>query len=596
MTIKKRIVVWGTSLAAAVVIAAGIFMYYDNYNDVLKGYRKVAEFGAEITANGLKGFDPEEILKNGQDDHYKMVETNIQTICKGGELAYLYVFVPNIGEKTITYLYVASFDDNPELAEERALGATVSSNMDWEKIYKDIAENKDTVPTTETDNVYGKVVTWFEPIYGKDNSIAAWAGADISIDEITNSVFCKVVRNIVIFTLLIGFIFAVSITAVQKQIEKIVKVREREKAELETARKIQLGILPSVKQYENDKRFAVNAFLQPAKEVGGDLYDFFLAENRYLYTVIGDVSGKGIAAALFMTIVKTLIKDIAVSLKYPSDILTKVNGELILQNGDGMFVTVFLGCLDLETGEYLYCNAGHNPPITITDKTQYLNCQTGIVLGLFDDVSDVLTDETLQLNERQGILLYTDGVTDCINIRNEFFGQERLAETIKENCSVMFLQDRLAAFRGKADIFDDMTALQIEFLQKENEFTITLDTKLDNLSEVKEFVTKIAGAEQMKKVYLCAEEIFVNIVNYSGSETVTFTGKTTADKTIITITDNGIRFNPLEIPEPDLDGKEIPIGGFGIHFVKQNTSSLSYVRNEKEKQNILVLEFRACPH
>jgi sigma-B regulation protein RsbU (phosphoserine phosphatase) len=171
----------------------------------------------------------------------------------------------------------------------------------------------------------------------------------------------------------------------------------------------------------------------PAKEVGGDLYDFFLVDEDHLAVVIGDVSGKGVAAALFMVISKTMLKNSAQSGKRPAEIFRTVNNQLCQNNKGEMFVTSFMGILEISTGEFVYVNAGHNPPLLKKSggDFEWLPVEPGFVLAGLEDFP--FPEVTVQLGEGDILFLYTDGVTEAVNTENELYSDDRLLEVLNDN-------------------------------------------------------------------------------------------------------------------------------------------------------------------
>jgi serine phosphatase RsbU (regulator of sigma subunit) len=221
---------------------------------------------------------------------------------------------------------------------------------------------------------------------------------------------------------------------IQNYINKLTettKTKERIESELEIAHNIQQDILPKIfPAFPNREEFDIFAILEPAKQVGGDFYDFFFTDEEHLCTVIGDVSDKGVPASLFMAVTKTLIKTTAKEIANPKDILTKVNNELSVNNDSCMFVTVFISILNIKTGEIVYSNAGHNPPYIIDSENNIkpFSFEEDVVLGTFPDYE--YKNGSFKLNKNDSIYFYTDGVTEALNNKEELFGEERLEKLI----------------------------------------------------------------------------------------------------------------------------------------------------------------------
>jgi len=208
--------------------------------------------------------------------------------------------------------------------------------------------------------------------------------------------------------------------------------RERIESELRIAHDIQNSMLPRIfPPFPERKEFDIFATMDPAKEVGGDFYDFFFIDNKKLCVIIGDVSGKGVPAALFMAISKTMLKTEALRGLPPREILTIVNDALCLDNQMCMFVTVFCLILDTETGEAQYSNGGHNPPLLCgqNGSFEFINVPKGFVVGAMEHLQ--CEGKNLLLKPSDTIFLYTDGVTEAMNPKKELFSENRLKESLE---------------------------------------------------------------------------------------------------------------------------------------------------------------------
>ncbi len=254
-----------------------------------------------------------------------------------------------------------------------------------------------------------------------------------------------------------------------KNITEITAEKERIGAELNVATKIQADMLPKIfPPFPDRSEFDVYAQMTPAKEVGGDFYDFFLVDEDHLAIVIADVSSKGVPAALFMVIAKTLIKNHAMSLESLGDVFYRVNNQLCEGNEEGMFVTAWMGVVTISTGEFEFVNAGHNPQLLMNNDTyDWIHAQPGFVLAGLEGIP--YSSEKLKLKHGARIFLYTDGVTEAQNASEELFGEERLLESLQRNGHLP-LQQMLEAvradidtFAGDAEQFDDITMLAFEF-------------------------------------------------------------------------------------------------------------------------------------
>ena len=250
--------------------------------------------------------------------------------------------------------------------------------------------------------------------------------------------------------------------------------KERIGAELSVATHIQASMLPCIfPAFPNRREFDIYATMTPAKEVGGDFYDFFLVDDDHLAVVIADVSGKGVPAALFMVIAKTLIKDHTQSGKPPEEVFTEVNRLLCEANDENLFVTAWMGILEISTGKLVYVNAGHNPPVIgrKNGETEFLRSRPGFVLAGLDFTK--YRAGSLELMPGDLLYLYTDGVTEAMNTAQELYGEERLKRTLDANVSAApeeifkAVKKDLDDFVADAPQFDDITMLAMRYLGRE---------------------------------------------------------------------------------------------------------------------------------
>ncbi|MBQ3842818.1 MAG: SpoIIE family protein phosphatase [Ruminiclostridium sp.] len=255
-------------------------------------------------------------------------------------------------------------------------------------------------------------------------------------------------------------------------ITEITKEKERIGTELELARKIQAGMLPYIyPAFPDRKEFDIYATMTPAKEVGGDFYDFFLLDNDHLGMVMADVSGKGVPAALFMMMSKILINNYAVQGLSPGKSLEMTNDTICRHNEDEMFVTVWFGILEISTGKITAANAGHECPIIrrANGDFEVLNDKHGFVIGAMSGLK--YKEYEIQLEVGGTLFLYTDGVPEATRADEELFGQERMIEALNKNkeCGPRELlpkiKEEIDAFVGDADPFDDLTMLAVKLLQ-----------------------------------------------------------------------------------------------------------------------------------
>ena len=371
--------------------------------------------------------------------------------------------------------------------------------------------------------------------------------------------------------------------------------------ELEFAKQIQYSALPAVfPPFPNRNDFEIYAKMVTAKEVGGDFYDFYMLGESTLAFMIADVSGKGIGAAMFMMRAKTTIKDLAESGLAPDEIFTLANKRLCENNDAGMFVTAWLGILDFKTGALKFVNAGHNPPLVCHEdgEFEYLKARGGMVLAGMDGVK-YKTNE-LCLSPGDTIFLYTDGVTEATNDKNELYGEERLLSLANKNITktpqqlIAAVKDDVDVFVGDAPQFDDITMLAVSVNYVKGDEKIKVIPNEKSFAAVQSFAEdltkKLAVVPQVSnKVNIAFDEIYSNIVNYSNADIAEIKYEIVGGKLILTFSDNGTPYNPLETKEPDvtLSAEDRKIGGLGIFMVKKMTESMEYTY--EDDKNILSL-------
>ena len=247
----------------------------------------------------------------------------------------------------------------------------------------------------------------------------------------------------------------------------------RIESELSVARTIQANMLPTVfPAFPDREEFDVFATMTPAKEVGGDFYDFFMVDERHVAVVMADVSGKGVPAALFMAIAKAMIKDHTEPEKQLNQTFSKVNNLLCESNSEGLFVTAFEGVLDLVTGEFIFVNAGHEIPYICRNGKAFelYKLKPGFVLAGMEGINYKTVSVTFEPGDR--LFQYTDGVTEATNAGKELYGQDRLTAVLEKYSSkpltelLPLVREDIDAFVGEAPQFDDITMLGFEYKKK----------------------------------------------------------------------------------------------------------------------------------
>lgn len=386
---------------------------------------------------------------------------------------------------------------------------------------------------------------------------------------------------------------------------KIHDEQQKSKTELNVAKEIQINTLPE--EFIDTDEVEIVGELKAAKEVGGDLYDYLDIDENHVAVIIGDVSGKGVPAAMFMMKTITSFRDFAAPNKTPSQILREVNSSIFKGNKASMFVTCFVAILDKRNGKVVYANAGHNPPIVGSNfNFKYLNCDSGFFLGCFKEC--ILKDEEITLKPGESLTLYTDGITEARNNNGDFFGEKKLLEIFNKydyTCTVELhhtIKEQIASFVKGAPQSDDITFVTIKYQggsysYKENNYNATEDSVPEMLSFIRAFTDEHGFPEEFKsQVLIVGDELFSNIVNHGyenkgGDIFVRLLFNEDKKEFVLTIIDQAKEFNQLSVDNPTYgDGKPLEAGGLGLTIVKNIMDEYAYDRiNDK---NILVLKKR----
>jgi len=372
--------------------------------------------------------------------------------------------------------------------------------------------------------------------------------------------------------------------------------QERIEGELKVAREIQHELLPKSTDASLKRPYTIACSLTPAREVGGDLYDYFVRDEK-LFFCIGDVSGKGVPAAMLMAVVRTLFRSAASHESQPARIMQTINETSCQNNETNMFVTMFVGVLDLPTGRLRYCNAGHDLPIGISNQgldIEPLPCEANIPIGLFDDFRFV--GQEIKVENNATLFLYTDGLTEAMNPSRKQFGLERVMKVLKKLKGSGSVEELLEAmtkavhsFVEGAEQSDDLTMLAIRYEMPENKDewnrSLVIDANIREVTRLNAFIKEVSAELKLedsmaKNIRLAVEEAVVNIIDYAQTETVEVEAYSNGEALRIVIRDSGVAFDPTEVREADtsLSAEERPVGGLGILLVRQLMDSINYER------------------
>ena len=378
-------------------------------------------------------------------------------------------------------------------------------------------------------------------------------------------------------------------------------------SELRIARNIQMSMLPTafLKAPEHTD-IDMSAILVPAKEVSGDLYDFFVRDGR-LFFCIGDVSGKGVPASLVMAVTRSLFRTVSAHEKSPQRIVSSMNESLADMNENSLFITFFLGVLDLWNGHLIYCNAGHNAPVrTGTGKPTLLDVVPNLPLGVLPDKQ--FQEQEAVLDAGEGLFLYTDGLTEAEDASLALFGPEKMLEVLggcagkAAEVQVESMVSAVKEHSGEGSLSDDLTILAVRFVNPDpssgTERHLSLRNEIDEIPRLHRFVHTIAeemgmDARKTMNLNLALEEAVSNVILYAypaGTDgRVDIDASLGDDRVVFTVTDSGVPFDPTASALPDLtlDVDKRPVGGLGIFLVRRIMDAVDYVR--EDGKNILTL-------
>lgn len=587
----------------------------------------------------------------------EIVDPLFDNICDLFNVTYIYVVEPNIDTRSETYLEIAFGDDASEKAKQtRSRGVTVSGTLNDAEIeayngntdgviLHEVTQFDDALicymPCTRyVDMDTGQFVQYKKPLI---------VGSEISVQRVNarfETRFIQIVILTLSVTLVITGAFAILlyfkvtkplrlisdrmsrfVTDRKKEINKLEekgssefvqmsrsfntmtdeintyiddiqelnRERHMQEAELDIARQIQKGLL---KPERADIATAeIHGHMYPARNVGGDLYDYCQLDDGRTFVAIADVSGKGISASLFMSRAITLLHLYAQMNYTPSRILEEYNNILASQNPNGLFITTFIAIWNPVKGELIYSNAGHNIPYVLSDRLISLDQAHGVAAGLFE--GETYEEALIKLKPGDTLFLYTDGVNEAKNAEGAFYSTERLEEKLS-GCIEANAPDTMHAilsdlhdFVREAEQNDDITMLTMKIKEPPKETVLRLRSYIEQLPTVKQSIFAQPLCEDLKRtIYLAAEEIFVNICSYAYDKPGDVTMKLLcSDNTVeLIFIDGGKPFDPtkdvLNIEDYD---HEHAIGGLGRYLAFSIAGSYHY--EYADEKNILSLTF-----
>lgn len=517
----------GFILLGLLICATSCTIGYTKYKGVIeKMYNDTAYQVAHVAETYVDGDAIERYLETGvTDDAYDQSLAQLSALRERMGANYVYV-ARQVG---IDLTYVMDAENPDDDYPPFTLGDTGQINPAFLEDSLKIVEKGERVDNYfYSHSQFGYNTSAIIPVYNGDKDIVAIIGVEISMEKLSGTLFEYVLYAIIISSLLIALfivcyllylhksvvrpiqsitheasIFTENETAISEKLEKIqtgdeiqtlaeavhkmeldintyiqnltaiTAEKERIGAELGVATHIQASMLPCIfPAFPDRPEIDIYASMRPAKEVGGDFYDFFLVDDDHLAMVMADVSGKGVPAALFMVIAKTLLKNVAQAGLSPKDVLEKVNNQLCIGNEAEMFVTVWLGILEISTGKLRCANAGHEYPVLKTADGEYdlVKDKHGFVLAGME--GSRYKEYELQINPGDRLFLYTDGVPEATNAQNVLFDTDRMLQSLNQNkeagCEEVLqgMERDIDLFVGEAPQFDDITMLCLEYRGK----------------------------------------------------------------------------------------------------------------------------------
>ena len=459
--------------------------------------------------------------------------------------------------------------------------------------------------TFDRDNRKGRVI--FANMKGKPH----WQLAIVCYDDEVFAPLNQLRLKMLLFMLLAFGILLGVISIFRRKDEKLRKKEQEQEylnKELQIASDVQQALLPQDKEELKSDSVKVEGRLIPAKAVGGDLYNAFIRDGK-LFFCIGDVTGKGIPAAIIMAITQTLFRNIASRESNPARIMSELNQAACRNNKSNIFITLFIGVLDLPTGRLRYCNAGHEVPIVLSEELgvrseefaaaipSLLDVKPNLPIGIFADFSYEMQE--LKMGKGDTLFLYTDGLTEAKNAQKKLLGREHVMELVTAvgvtapKVLVEGIVAQCKKFVGNTELSDDLTLLAISYTPREVQYvldeTLTLPNDVKKVATLSTFVKDVMtrlgiGKPLASKLRLALEEAVVNVMEYAypagtkGDVNIRVTSD--GEQLRFIITDSGISFDPTEASKADttLSAEERPVGGLGILLVRELMDSINYER------------------
>ncbi len=665
--ISKHTLIYVSLTAAVLILSISVSTTFQIANVLIDKYTAFALSYAKAAADFIDGDKIEQYYTTGQKDAYyeeinKYLNSTANCSAEDANIRYFYVLVPDSVPDSDLYTYIwdaEPYEEPMDLLEQYPFSEGAKEQA--QKIYnKEITEDSQYYIDAENGT---HILTVSVPLMDSKGNVAAIIAADLSVSGINKAIVIILIGilipvvGIMLLTMVLYYsvmkkrviqpivklqkatddiveniesdkrinidistndeieMLADSFTGMVDKLRDYIKQnaaitaeKERIGTELELATKIQADMLPNIfPAFPERDDFDIFASMDPAKEVGGDFYDFFLIDDNKLALVMADVSGKGVPAALFMMMSKILIQNQVMSGKSPALALETVNNQICSNNREEMFVTVWLGILDLETGLLTAANAGHEKPMVMKPDGEFelFTDRHGFVVGGMDGIK--YKDYQIQLEKGSKLFVFTDGLVEANNESDELFGSDRTLEALNSAKAgtpeqiLGAIKNSVDGFVGSAPQFDDLTMLCLHYIgqnkESDSESELTIDNELEEIPKAVDFVAEKTDGlpfsfKDKNQIEVAVDEIISNIVHYAyGDGKGKASLKIQADNEGISITveDSGVPYNPLEKDDPDvtLSAEERGIGGYGIFIVKKVMDDLTY--KYEDGKNILIM-------
>lgn len=609
----KHSVFWKIIIGLLIIIVLGeavmmFFLYQYTYNHAVEDATDNIKYAADSVSHVCEAYDPDNL------DDYKDSTGFLNDICQGLDITYLYVIKPDIENKNELYL-ARGWGDNAseEFVNHRYSGYVARGMLSEEHIRAFKGERN---VLLHKKNEYDDTLLCFTPVkrcYSLEkgayiDEIKSIVCAEVSLSKVMHN-FNQRYSNFVL--LIIGVTFLILITTgiilyfrvsrplrlisgrmnsfISKDgtfFEKLpVKGKDeiaemsgsfntmaedidryicelselnRQKAELNIARTIQIGLLKPQNYLDDD--ISINASMIPAKDVGGDLYDYRVLDDGNIFVTIADVAGKGVTAALFMSRAVTLLSHYAKLGYSPAKMLSEYNRSLAERNPQKLFITTFVAIYNPKTKELTYSNAGHNYPYIISDKLITLDKKCGVAAGVFRNAK--YTEYSIKLKDGDKLFLFTDGITEARNKNDVLFGEEAL-EKVLVNASgadadglIKAVKNEIAKFSDGTEQSDDMTMLSLQIIHGKTR-SLCVEANKENLESINKLISEFDIPDNLRsQISVIAGEAFNNICSNSYPDAagdVDFSIAVKSNKVIMTFADKGI---PLNRYNNDLDEQE----------------------------------------